>query len=268
MNRGNGLPETMIVMSLLLMLLFGAVNLTLIGYGQISADGASYIAARAAAVSSPSSAPSAAAAQVAEAFPRVAPSSLTLSDSSILAAALVAMTAPGLSSGSLTRISAREIEPLGPSATLPPSGIAFSVSSATLKNYVSPAGVPNANYQAALATRIDVSCADSWPSPRYGTPCWQAQVGFDDWCSHDSTYDAITSSGNASYFPTPPPGGGTAAYAAAVAAYAAGKYSTTRSGTAEYTIASWDAGTAPSSAGACSMPAQAIYTPPPWYQDQ
>ncbi len=47
-QRGNAVPETALTMGLVLLLLLGLVKLTLVGYEQSEADGAAFVAARAA----------------------------------------------------------------------------------------------------------------------------------------------------------------------------------------------------------------------------
>jgi hypothetical protein len=47
-SRGNAVPETALTMGLVLLLLLGLVKLTLVGYEQSEADGAAFVAARAA----------------------------------------------------------------------------------------------------------------------------------------------------------------------------------------------------------------------------
>jgi hypothetical protein len=50
-RRGNAVPETALTMGLVLLLLLGVVKLTLVGYEQAEADGAAFVAARAASLS-------------------------------------------------------------------------------------------------------------------------------------------------------------------------------------------------------------------------
>ena len=47
-SRGNAVPETAMTMGLVLLVLLGLVKLTLVGYEQSEADGAAFVAARAA----------------------------------------------------------------------------------------------------------------------------------------------------------------------------------------------------------------------------
>ena len=44
-QRGNALPETMIVATFMMLMLFGTLNLAILGYNQVQADGASFIGA-------------------------------------------------------------------------------------------------------------------------------------------------------------------------------------------------------------------------------
>ncbi|MGP6191318.1 MAG: TadE/TadG family type IV pilus assembly protein [Vulcanimicrobiaceae bacterium] len=259
-GRGNALPETMLVMSLLLMLLFGALNLTLIGYSQIQADGAAFVAARAAALASPSAAPSAAVAQVAAAFPHVKPSQLSVTiaaGSSYTTSALVSMSAPGLPllfgkrSGAVNITS--HFAELDSSVGLAPvSGISYGISSATLKNYVNPTtGVADPTHQAKLAQQINTTCyylSDGTHNgvPTASNPCWEGYMAFDDQCAHDATYDSIASSfGGHSYSSarTDYLNGVNSSYASPLS---------TRSSNQENDIVAWDNGTAPSTTGACA----------------
>lgn len=76
-RRGNALPETVLVIGLFSLVMFGAVNMAILGYNQVEADGVTYVAARAAAAH-PTNAPSAVASALAGVFPNVQPSALTI----------------------------------------------------------------------------------------------------------------------------------------------------------------------------------------------
>lgn len=93
--RGNALPETVLVLGLFFLLMFGSLNLAFLGYNQMRADGATYIAARAAAAN-PSTAPSAAASAVAAVFPDVSASAVAVTQVGSLVQATYAWTSPGL----------------------------------------------------------------------------------------------------------------------------------------------------------------------------
>jgi hypothetical protein len=263
-GRGNALPETMLVMSLLLMLIFGALNLTLIGYGQIQADGAAFVAARAAALASPSIAPSAASAQVAAAFPHVKPSSLSISVSNgtgYTTSALVSLTAPGMPllfggrSGTVN-ITSHFAELDSSAGAAPAAGIAYSISSATLKNYVNPTtNLADATHQARLAQQINSTCYYLQDGTHNGTPtasnpCWEGYMAFDDQCAHDSNYDQIDSAFQNSTYKN--------SYANARTDYLRGASSSyfsplsTQSSNHENDLVAWDNGTAPTTTGACA----------------
>jgi hypothetical protein len=94
-RRGSALPETALVMGLFFLLMFGSLNMAFLGYNQMQADGATYIAARAAAAN-PSSAPSAAATALAAVFPRVSASSVAITTIGSLVQATYVGTSPGL----------------------------------------------------------------------------------------------------------------------------------------------------------------------------
>jgi hypothetical protein len=243
----------MLVMSLLLMLLFGAINLTLIGYGQLQADGAAFVAAHAAALASPSSGPSAANVEIGVAFPHVNPSNLTVSIASgtnYTTSALVTMSAPGLpllfGHSAPVTLKSHVVELDSNTGT---TGLSFSVSQAVLKNYVSTAGVPNPTYTAHLAQQINTTCYylynDTTGTPTASNPCWEAYLAFDDMCAHDKTYDQLSNDFN------------TTSYSAAVTDYNKGTRSTAFSplstaGNSEGTVASWDSASPPSTAGSCA----------------
>ena len=80
-QRGNALPETMIVATFMMLMLFGTLNLAILGYNQVQADGASFIGARQASLTAqtnPGNARSAAQAQIAGVFPHVSASSVAV----------------------------------------------------------------------------------------------------------------------------------------------------------------------------------------------
>lgn len=94
-RRGSALPETALVMGLFFLLMFGSLNMAFLGYNQMQADGATYIAARAAAAN-PSNAPTAAATALAAVFPRVSASSIAITTVGSLVQATYVGTSPGL----------------------------------------------------------------------------------------------------------------------------------------------------------------------------
>ncbi len=72
---GNALPETIVAMPVVLLFLFAAVNIALIGYLQAEADGSAYIGAHSLAgtpIASPAAQASAAANALQKVFPLVA----------------------------------------------------------------------------------------------------------------------------------------------------------------------------------------------------
>jgi hypothetical protein len=216
-------------------------------------------------------------------LPHVLPSSITVniaSGTNYTTSALVTVLAPGLprlgkGNGAAVRAFSHIAELDSNSGTPPPSGISYAVASSTLIDYVNPStNTLNSAHQAVLASAINTFCiynADGSSSHAVNSnspPCWEGFMSFDDVCTHDGVYDLLVApresgSSNPSYFPTPVPGNpsSSAPYNAAVANYKSGHYSTTKNGTAEYQIAQWDAGTAPSSTGSCPAPAP-YYVPP------
>lgn len=94
-RRGNALPETALIMGLFFLLLFGSLNMAFLGFNQMQADGATYIAARAAAAH-PTAAPSAVASALAAVFPRVNAANVVLTQVGSLVQATYTTTSPGL----------------------------------------------------------------------------------------------------------------------------------------------------------------------------
>ena len=270
--RGNALPETVFVMSLLMLLIFGALNLALIGYSQVQADGGAFIAARSAALASPSAGPAAAVAQVNQAFPHVQPTSITVSianGTNYTTTALVTVMAPGLprlAGGNSAPVRAfSHIDELDSNTgTPPPSGLAYSIPSSTLINYVDPTtNSLNSTHQAKLAAAINTFCvynADGSSSSAVNSnspPCWEGYMSFDDICQHDGIYVSLNSQFQSGTYHNK--------YAKAQGDYAAGKplspLTSSGSNNYEYRIAQWDAGTAPSSSGTCSAPSPYYVAP-------
>jgi Flp pilus assembly protein TadG len=93
--RGAALPETALVMGLFFLLLFGSLNMAFLGFNQMQADGATYVAARAAAAN-PSSAPSAAASAVAAVFPKIPAGAVVVTQVGSMMQATYTGTSPGL----------------------------------------------------------------------------------------------------------------------------------------------------------------------------
>ena len=104
-RRGNALPETMIVATFLMMMLFGTLNLAIFGYNQVQADGAAFVGARTASLTAqtnPSDALSAAQSKIASVFPHVQATQIAVASggtSVISSASSINMTSPSLPFG-------------------------------------------------------------------------------------------------------------------------------------------------------------------------
>ncbi|HET7815142.1 MAG TPA: TadE family protein [Candidatus Baltobacteraceae bacterium] len=139
-SRGAALVETALSVSLVLMLVLGTAQMALIGYNQISADGAAFIASHTAAAD-PSASPDAVAHSV---FNNIPASAVTPSPASGMAQYSVSKSIPGFSlipglSQQYT-IGGGDTE-LAPSPP-PTSGPVYAISfNATLYNYCMPSAV-------------------------------------------------------------------------------------------------------------------------------
>lgn len=157
-SRGTALPETALTISLALLLVLGAAQMTLIGYTQISADGAAFVAAHAQA-QNPSANGETAATNV---FSNVSASNF---DNPSPQASMVPMSVsksiagfplmPGLASS--YTVTGKDLEYAPEAAGATPAPYAFSVS-ATLKNYCvsnsSSCNLPNTAYTVYLAQGV------------------------------------------------------------------------------------------------------------------
>ncbi|TAM87089.1 hypothetical protein EPN42_12115 [bacterium] len=140
--RGTALPETAIVLSLVLLLLLAAVQLSVIGFTQSTADGASFVAAHAQSIGSTTSGASVAQ----SAFPITA-GNVTLSATSSTVQAVTSLTTGGLllvpGGASTYAISGGDVEPLFSGASTGSNTFGFAVN-ATLPNYCRPSTPCNA----------------------------------------------------------------------------------------------------------------------------
>jgi hypothetical protein len=115
MKRGNALPETALVAGLIFLLLFGTINLAFLGYSQMRADGATFVASRAAAAN-PASPSAAAAAALTKVFPSLDQSAISIQAvQNGLQQTTYRGTAPGLTFFGLTgtgpiNVFSREVE--------------------------------------------------------------------------------------------------------------------------------------------------------------
>jgi hypothetical protein len=155
--RGTALPETALTIGLSLLLVLGAAQMALIGYTQISADGAAFVAAHEQA-QNPAINGATEGASVFSAFnngnfstPSPQPSLIPFSVSkSVGGFALI----PGVASA--YTVTGKDVEYAPDSASATPAPYQFSVS-ATLVNYCDPHGscsLPNTTYTIYLAQGV------------------------------------------------------------------------------------------------------------------
>jgi len=193
--RGAALPETALTMGLFFLLLFGSINMAFLGYNQMQADGATYIAARAAAAH-PTGAPSAAASAVAAVFPRVPAGAVTVSQVGTLVQAVYSGTSPGLlllgnnGTGNFN-VYSREVETaFGTTGAIPTSlgtRFPYTVGSSgyvVLKNYPS-------SYNIWLAQVIGIVASASCHNGNLGTKSKTTCYAADEFASHCEAYAAL-----------------------------------------------------------------------------
>jgi hypothetical protein len=204
--RGAALPETAMMMGLFFLLLFGSINMAFLGFNQMEADGATYVAARAAAVS-PSSAPSAAASAVAAIFPHLSTSAVTVTQVGSMVQATYVGTSPGLvllgnkGTGNFN-IYSREAETtaaggssLGTSAG---SAFPFSVGSSglvSLNNYGSTHNMWLAQTVTIVAA---ASCQNGGLGAKSKTTCYSAS----EFAAHCEAYAAVKFTNTDASIPT------------------------------------------------------------------
>jgi len=218
-SRGAALVETAISISLVLMLVLGAAQMTLIGYNQISADGAAFIASHTAAAD-----PSASPADVAHGvFNNIAAAQVQATPSPGVVQYSVQKSVPGFSmipglaqsytiGGGDT-----ELAPSPPPSTGPTYAIGFN---STLYNYCVP------NTVCSFPSTYSMYVAQTF-SQAHGNG---VNGIFQEWGCHGGYFDALLSA-----FPSTMPAGGIQSGSA---------LDPTSRGTTEYKIYSWDSGTA------------------------
>ena len=147
-TRGTALPETAIVLSLVLLLLLGTIQLTVIGFTQSTADGAAFVAAHTNSIGATTSAASVAQ----SAFPIVG-TNVALSATSSTVQAVTSLTTGGLllvpGGASSYSIFGGDVEPLFSGGSGGSQNFGFAVN-ATLPNYCDP-GKPCTNLPSSRA---------------------------------------------------------------------------------------------------------------------
>jgi hypothetical protein len=129
-SRGTALPETAIVLSMVLLLLFGAVQLSIIGFYQSMSDGAAFVAAHTQSLGGGTGGPQVAA----TVFPQVKTGDVTMSNpTSSTVEAEVAKSTLGLllvpGAASTVNVNGNDIEPKISGVFSSPAPFQFSVTS-------------------------------------------------------------------------------------------------------------------------------------------
>lgn len=213
MTRGTALPETALVLGVSLVVVLGAVQATVIGYSQLSADGAAFMAAHTTAVDSSANASSV----VASSFPNFQPDAVSVaSPSPNLQQAIVTKSVDGFTlipgMASSYALSGADVE-YRTASSQSEADFTFAIS-ASLNNYCDDSDdcAPRSMY---LAQYIDsTGSGNGWN----GT--------FAEWRCHQQYFASLN-------WPSTRPAGG----------LVGSPYDPQQRGTTEYAIYSWDTGT-------------------------
>lgn len=203
------MAETAVIISFALLLILGTLQIFLLGFGQISTDGAAFLASLAA--STGYADPQGLSASI---FPGVKLVNITTNVSNGTVTGNASVSVPGLGAmpglGNLTVEQGGDIEPYTTlSQGLPPQPFTFAVD-ANLANYCANGSSCTSNYPMTLAQHIN--------------PTGSGINGqFQEWDCHRSAYAALAFPAS---LPTPGPA-----------------WDVTNAGSAEHTIYSWDSGT-------------------------
>jgi hypothetical protein len=212
-ERGTALPETALVIGIALMLILGAVQATVMGYSQVSADGAAFVAAHTAAIDPSANSSSAAS----TAYPDFSADALAVSSpapnlrqATIAKAVDGFFMVPGLASS--YQLSGADVEFAPLAAANTPQTFSFSVD-ALLNNYCPDSGTCTPR-QIYLAQNVDTQAnGNGWNGP------------FAEWRCHQQYYASLN-------WPQQRPLGGLQRTA----------YDPEWNKSAEYPIYSWDTG--------------------------
>jgi hypothetical protein len=157
-ERGSVLPETALMLSVALLIVLGSAQVAIIGYSQVSADGAAFVAAHARSVNTSVNVTTA----VATAFPQLAPSSVTATPGAgLLQQGVVTKSVGGFlllpGAASSYALTGADME-FAPSATITPAPFSYGAS-ATLANYCPSSGgcVLPSTYSVYLSQFVDTS---------------------------------------------------------------------------------------------------------------
>jgi hypothetical protein len=159
--RGTALVETAFVMGIVLMIVFGGIQLSVLAFTQASQDGAAFTAAHAYAAN-PGAGVAGATAAAHGIFSHVPASAITVTPAGTGVSATVTGSAQGLpvpGTPSTFTLNAVAAEPLG-SATPAPGATQYPFAvTATLSNYYTPAGASKPSYSIGLAqTFVSRNC--------------------------------------------------------------------------------------------------------------
>lgn len=153
-QRGATLVEMALVISVVLMTFFSAIQLAMIAFAQTSQDGAAFIASRSYAQNSTAGATAAANAAT-SIFKRVNAADLSISATGGVVTTSALTTIAGIpvpNTPATLPLESRALEVVGPTSPSPfGSPYPFSASGAKLVNYYSNTGVPNPDYLLGLA---------------------------------------------------------------------------------------------------------------------
>lgn len=213
-DRGTALPETALVIGIALILMLGAVQSTVIGYSQVSADGAAFVAAHTTAMDSGVSASSV----VSTSYPNFSADAVAVSTPvpdlkqvTVTKAVDGFLMIPGLASS--YQLTGADVEFQPAAAANAPQAFSFSIDAA-LNNYCPDAGVCSPR-QMYLAQYVDTQAnGNGWNGP------------FAEWRCHQQYYASLN-------WPQQRPLGG----------LQHSRYDPEWSKSSEYPIYSWDGGT-------------------------
>jgi TadE-like protein len=140
-NRGTALVETAFVMSIVLMIIFGSIQLSVLAYTQVSQDGAAFVASRTYA-QDPAAGTVGAAAAAHTVFTHVPAAAIAVTPSANAVSVVVTGASNGLpvaGSPATFAVNAHVNEPGGAATPAPASPYPFSAT-ATLQNYFTSPG--------------------------------------------------------------------------------------------------------------------------------
>ena len=146
-SRGTALPETAIVLSMVLLLLFGTVQLSIVGFYQSMSDGAAFVAAHAQSIAASTGGPDVAA----TVFPQVKSGDVTISNpTASTVEATVAKTTMGF-------------------LLVPGAASSVSVNGADIEPQISGVFATPAPYQFSVTSNLTNWCQNEWKGAKCST---------------------------------------------------------------------------------------------------